>query len=213
MRVSSRHAGAVALGILLVLVIALPALAHADLVSSTPEDGAVLEAPPTSVTLTFSEGLDAGKSSVRLTGPDGLVDAGKPAKDGATTMGLTGLDLGPGDYSVKWVAAADDGHIERGTLGFTVTQPTPPPASSSPTPAASPEATASPVSGTATPAATTAPTQPAAATPSPPTASPVAQPEPVAADASGTDVLLPIALGLVLVAGVGLFVLRRSRNA
>ena len=109
--------------------------------------------------------------------------------------------------------AALHGHIERGTLGFTVTQPTPPPASSSPTPAASPEATASPVSGTATPAATTAPTQPAAATPSPPAAPPVAQPEPVAADASGTDVLLPIALGLVLVAGVGLFVLRRSRNA
>ena len=46
-----------------------PVLAHAELVSSDPADKAVLAAPPTIITLTFSDGLDAAKSSFRLDRP------------------------------------------------------------------------------------------------------------------------------------------------
>ncbi len=126
------------MGAVLALLVAAPALAHADLVASTPEDGEVLAVPPTAVELTFSEGLDAGKSSFRLIGPDGDVGTGKAPKDGATTMALEGLALGPGDYRIKWTSVAEDGHIERGSLAFTVSSPTPEPATPTPVPTTAP---------------------------------------------------------------------------
>jgi hypothetical protein len=181
-------------------MVAVPALAHADLVASDPEDGAVLADPPTAVTLTFNEGLDAGKSSFRLIGPDGDIGTGTAARDGATRMVLAGLVLAPGEYRVKWTAAADDGHVERGSLGFSVSAPTPVPSTPSPSPAPSP-----------TPATTTTPSAASTTTPSAvPTTNAPATP---AAAASGTDVLIPIVAGLVLVGLVGGFVLRRSRRA
>ncbi len=208
MRNPSRRLGAVLLGALLALLLAHPVLAHAELVASSPEDGAVLATPPTTVTLTFSEGLDAGKSSILLVGPAGEVASGRPARDGATTMKLGDLSLAPGEYTVKWVSAADDGHLDRGQLGFTVAEITPSPAT---TPAASEQGSttpteAAPTAPPATPAPSTSPLQS-------PTASPVVAPSPTSTEASGTDVLLPIAVGLVLVAGIGLLVLRRSRGA
>ncbi len=181
----------------LALLLAAPVLAHADLVSSNPEDGAILATPPTVITLTFSEGVDAGKSSFKLTGPDGAVGTGKAAKDGSTVMTLDGLALGPGAYTIKWTSAAPDGHIARGTLGFTVSEPTPAPATPSPTPAAT---------ETPTDAASSEPTT----APSPAAS---AAPDAGATSSTGTDVLIPILVGLVLVAGVGVFVLRRSRGA
>ena len=189
----------------LVLAVAAPAFAHAELASSDPDDKAVLATPPTVITLTFTEGLDQGKSSFRLAGPDGAAGTGKAAEDGAKVMRLDGLALGPGAYSIKWTAAATDGHVSRGTLSFTVSEPTPAPA-------------------TPVPAATGAPSD--AATPPPPvsstgvvavSASPVATSgtgsDPSAGSGSATDVLVPIVVGLVLVGGLGAFVLRRSRGA
>jgi methionine-rich copper-binding protein CopC len=196
----------------LALVIAGPTLAHADLVASDPEDGAVLATPPRSVELTFSEGLNAGKSSFQLIGPDGDVGTGAAPGDGSTSMVLENLVLAPGKYRIKWTAAAEDGHIERGSLGFTVSTATPEPAAPSPTPTSAPS----------TDAATTPTAAPTIATPS----TPAPTPTPVAAstaatlstvegpaNAAGTDVLVPIVAGLVLVALVGGFVLRRSRRA
>jgi hypothetical protein len=196
---STLRLGATLVGVGLAVVIAVPALAHADLVASDPEDGAVLADPPTAVTLTFNEGLDAGKSSFRLIGPDGDIGTGTAARDGATRMVLAGLVLAPGEYRVKWTAAADDGHVERGSLGFSVSAPTPEPATPPPSPAPSPTA-----------ATTTTPTAATTTTPSAvPTTNAPATP---AAAASGTDVLIPIVAGLVLVGLVGGFVLRRSRR-
>jgi methionine-rich copper-binding protein CopC len=208
MRLASRLPGGVLVGVLAALVLATPALAHAELVSSTPEDGAVLDTPPTTVTLTFSEGLDAGKSSIRLIGPSGEIASGRPTETGATTMTLDDLALGPGAYTVKWVSAAEDGHLDRGQLGFTVSEPTPPPATPSPAP---PTPTTQAPTSSPTTAPATAPPTPA------PTGSPAATTGadvvPAAADGAAADVILPIALGLLLVAGVGAFVLRRSRGA
>jgi copper resistance protein C len=218
-----RRAGAIGLlpyglGILLSLLVAVPVLGHADLKTSNPKDGAVLATPPTTISLTFTEGLDAGKSSIRVNGPGGLVGTAKPSKDGAATITLDGLSLGPGAYTVKWTSAALDGHIERGSISFTVSEPTPAPATATPAPteaasaAASDTPSAAPTDAPASVSpATDAPTDaPASAAASPAASAPPAQP---ASSGSGTDVLIPIIVGLVIVGGVGAFVLRRSRGA
>lgn len=214
---SLSRAGAVVAALLLALALAGPALAHAELATSEPADGAALATPPTAVKLTFTEGLDAGKSSFRLLGPAGEVGTAKPARDGAKVMRLEGLTLVPGAYTIRWTAAARDGHVERGTQAFTVLEPAPAPATTSPeAPAPSSEASAAPA-GTA--AASPAPAAPSpAATAIPATPVPASTPggagtdQAPAAD-SGTDTLIPIVAALALVAAIGVLVLRRSRRA
>ena len=182
-------------GVLLALAAVSPVLGHAELVSSDPADKAVLDTPPTVITLTFDEGV-VGKSSFKLIGPGGdTIGTGGPAKDGDLTMTLDGLALAPGAYSIEWTSVADDGDVERGTLSFTVTEPTPAPAT--PTPAPSQASTAP--SGS--------PSASASATPVP---SPSVDPAP-ASTSSGTDVLFPIILALALVAVIGAILLRRNR--
>ena len=178
----ARSAAAVG-GLVLTLSVAAPAFAHAELVSSSPADRSVLQVPPTSITLTFSEGLDAAKSSFKLLGGSATIGTGKADADGATVMSLEGLALAPGAYEVQWTSAATDGHIDRGTLTFTVAT-----AASS-----GPAASSAPVSAVATAAPSDAGAAPAAA--------------------SSADVLIPIAVVLVAVAGLGAYLMRRSRRA
>ncbi len=187
-----------ALALLILLIATGSALAHSELVSSDPADKAVLATSPTTITLTFSEDLDPGKSSFKLVGPAGTIGTGSVSAD-PVAMTLDGLALDPGDYEIQWTSAALDGDILRGTLTFTVSEASPTP--SPEPPSAEPEATAAP---SGEPSAV--PTPEATATPAP-SAAPV---EP--SDTSG-DVVLPIVIALVLVAGVGAYVLRRSRRA
>lgn len=199
-----RSLAATAAGCLLALALAGPVVAHADLVSSDPADRAVLATPPTTITLTFTEPLDAAKSSFKLIGPGGTIGTGKVAGDPAGMM-LDGLALDPGSYQVQWTSAGPDGHLERGTLAFTVSEPTPPPATPSRTPALADASAGASAGAAAAPAAS--PSAPVSASPAPgadpgsPTSS------------SGGDVLLPIVVALLVVAGAGILVLRRSRQA
>jgi methionine-rich copper-binding protein CopC len=165
-----------------------------------PEDGEVLTTPPTFVTLAFTEGLNAEKSSFRLVKDGTDVATGSASGDGETTMSAIDLTLVPGDYVIRWTAVADDGHVERGRLTFTVAEQAPSPSPTpGPTEAASESASASPsASPVATPTATPAP-------------SPSADTTPVAS--GGTDVLLPIIAALALVGVVAYLVLRRGRTA
>lgn len=207
----ARRAFAVLPGLLLALAITAPVFAHVDLVTSSPKDKAVLETPPTKVTLTFSEGLDAGKSSFRLISAGTGVGIGKADDGGGKTMTLDGLALTPGAYEIMWTAAATDGHIARGTLTFTVAEQTPALATPEPS-SATPEPTAEPSTSPAI-ASASAPTPPTGG----PTTSDAATPAPgddaALAAASTTDVLMPIIVGLIVVAGIGALVLRRSRGA
>ena len=184
------------IGALLALALAGPVLGHAALVSSVPDDKAVLDTPPTKITLTFSEGV-VGKSSFKLLGPAGdTIATGGPAAAGDDTMTLDGLTLSPGAYTIEWTSVAEDGDIERGTLTFTVSEPTPPPATATPAPS----------QASAAPAVSPAPA------PSP-TPAPSPSADTTAASSSGTDVILPIVAALVLVGGIGAYVLRRNRAA
>ena len=187
---------AAAFALLSLLVATGSVLGHSELVSSDPADKAVLATPPATVTLTFSEDLDPGKSSFKLVGPAGTVGTGNVSAD-PVVMTLEGLALDPGDYEIQWTSAALDGDILRGTLTFTVSEATPSPEPPSTEPSATVEPSAGP---------SVAPTLEATATPAP-SAAPDEQ--------SGTsgDVVLPIVIALVLVAAVGVYVLRRSRHA
>jgi methionine-rich copper-binding protein CopC len=134
---------ALAAGVLLVLGVAAPVLAHSELVSSDPADKAVLASAPTAVTLNFSEQLVPSGSSFKLLGPAGTVGTGKVGAVN-TQMLLSGLALAPGDYTIQWTSVATDQDLLRGTLTFTVS----PSAASvgAPTPALSPAGSAAPFS-------------------------------------------------------------------
>ena len=182
-------------------------LAHADLVTANPADGAVLTVAPTTITLTFSEALDATKSSVALISAYGTVATGKVSGDGTVmTLGplvQDGRPLGPGGYEIRWTSVAADGDVLRGRLTFTVSEPTPAPRTPEPsTPEPSTVATERPAP---TPAATSATAPTPAPTRAPDGATPVVT--------STADALVPIVAGLVAVAAIGALVLRRSRKA
>ena len=152
------------------LLLAAPVFAHAELVEATPEDGAILDTPPTEVELRFSEPLIPDRSSFRLVGPQGDVGTGEVTSDNGRVMTLSGLALAPGAYEVRWTAATDDGHIERGRVDFTVEAVAP----ASESPAVEPSETPSDAPSSADPsrrravhAPSDAPSTPASAAPSP----------------------------------------------
>ena len=201
----------VLLALTLVLLAAVPVLAHADLLTADPPDGAVLDAPPASITLTFSEGLDAAKAGFKVLDASGAVVAkGTATRNGATRLTADGLALAPGAYTIRWTSVAEDGHVLRGTLAFAVNEPTPAPTAAPtavPTTAPSTEA---PSDSPSTEAPSDAPF-PAPVTPAP---TPAASASSGGRDSSsGLDALLPIVLGVAVVAVIGALVLRRSRAA
>ena len=196
----SRHFAGVAFGILLVLALTGVALAHAELETSTPADGATVPSPfDGPIVMTFSAALADG-SKADLHGPDGAVIASATIDGPGATMTITfDAPLAVGDYQIKWVSVADDTDLERGTIAFTVA-PAPPSPSPTPTPAPSPTPSASESAAASTPPPTIA------------AASPSASPSPTDATASSTgDVVLPVIVALIL-AGAGAAYLLTRRN-
>lgn len=192
---------AIAVAAALLLAISAPAAvsAHATLVSSTPADGEVLSAAPAEAVLTFDDPLTGASSFVILDGSGGTVATGAPDSSAPTELRGPLPDLATGTYQVRWTAATDDGHVERGVFRFTI-------------------ATLTPAPSTPSPAATDAPTGQPAGTPAPtltPSVAPAATPAPIAdGDATGPDdgnVLIPIAVaGLLVGAGLALVLRRRG---
>ncbi|WP_194921188.1 copper resistance CopC/CopD family protein [Catenulispora rubra] len=107
------------------VVFAGPASAHAELVTATPSQGAVVGGEPTQVGLRFSEEIVLKLSAVKVIGPDGRrLDAGT-LRAGPTGADSLAVDLAPdarhGTFVVVWqVTAADDGHASSGTVMFAV---------------------------------------------------------------------------------------------
>lgn len=181
---------------------ASPVAADADLVTASPEDKSVVMTPLVGITLTFDEDLDPARSSFKLIRDGATIGTGKVATANAKVMTLDGLALEPGGYEVRWTAGSSDGHILRDTLTFSVAEPTVAPPTVAP-PTAEPSST-----GAAAPSATLQ----ATAAPTPGATAARGGDGATAAAASSVDVLLPIILGLVVVVGIGAFVLRRSRG-
>lgn len=113
--------------ILVSLLWAGPALAHALLVRSIPESNAELQNSPGSVEMWFSEPIEPAFSDARLVGPDGQdVDTGAAIVDDSdpTHMTLVLGNLDPGLYTVAWhTLSVVDGHDWYGSFPFTVLNP------------------------------------------------------------------------------------------
>ncbi len=101
---------------------ARPAGAHAFLVTSSPQTGERLAAPPQQVVLKFSEGIVSGSGSLsirRAGGPDIGAVAVRETQDG-TVLRAKLPHLRKGIYIVTWRAAAEDSHVSSGELAFAV---------------------------------------------------------------------------------------------
>jgi methionine-rich copper-binding protein CopC len=118
-----------AIGATLALAVAITptaALAHAELVSSSPAAGDALTAPPETVTLVFDGELVPDGTGFVVTDADGGV-----VGDGGLDLTVAERDeiagdvaiRGAGTYTVAWTAVAADGHEERGDFAFTVAAP------------------------------------------------------------------------------------------
>src|SRR4051812_8123553 len=99
----------VLLGTLACLHLASPALAHASLISSVPEDGAVLGAAPPNYALTFNEPVSP--LSLRLVKPDGSALALSRFELNDRTLDIAApAALGNGTYALSWRVISEDGH-------------------------------------------------------------------------------------------------------
>ena len=154
--------------------------------------------------LTFTETLDPSKSSIKLADAGGqIVAQGSTVDSGDTkTMRLVTPNLAAGTYTVRWISAsAQDGDLDHGETTFTVIAATPPPPSDAP----SAEASVEPLGCRVAVAPTAAPS--VAPSPSAPPTTPAT---------STSDAIIPIVVVLVVLAGLGFWLLRgraRSRSA
>ena len=98
--------------------------AHSILVSSNPPSGAKLPVAPTTVQMTFSEGVEPAFSSfVVIDRTRKHFEAGAPTIDRISGMATVPLqpNLAPGDYVVQWkVVSVVDGHLTRGSFAFNI---------------------------------------------------------------------------------------------
>ena len=104
--------------ILLGLLLATPAIAHARLVNSDPAANAKVKSPG-QIKLQFSESLEPAFSSAGLTDAGGkTVPVSKSV--GGDTITLLPLTLKPGVYKVTWHSVGQDTQRLAGSFGFTV---------------------------------------------------------------------------------------------
>lgn len=105
------------------LLTAVPAFAHAALLTTEPASGSVVDNAPNALKMSFSEGVDLSLGSVTV------VDAsGDPIKTGSpeqsegrseeVSVPLSGL--GDGTYVVNWRFISEDSHPVRGAFTFAV---------------------------------------------------------------------------------------------
>ncbi len=124
-RFTGRRVAAVALLALLhVLVGAGLASAHADLEASTPAAGTKVSAPPSVVTLSFSEAVSLVSRSVVVLDDHGrrvdAADAHHPGSDTSTVSATLSPGLPVGTYTVLWRVVSDDSHPVSGSFTFGV---------------------------------------------------------------------------------------------
>ncbi|WAL67366.1 copper resistance protein CopC [Amycolatopsis cynarae] len=105
------------------LVAAAPAaMAHTELESSDPADGASLSAAPQQVRLKFGEAVTLPADPVRVTGPGGARwTVGKATVDGSTVTAPVRADGPAGAYVLDYTVVSDDGDQVKGSVRFTLT--------------------------------------------------------------------------------------------
>jgi methionine-rich copper-binding protein CopC len=116
-----RFATAVLLAVAAVLVPSAAAQAHDELVSSTPADGAALQAMPSELVLKFSSVPMELGSVVKVEDSSGAdwADAGVQIVDRTATQRLK-PGAPAGTYNVQWRVVSSDSHPIEGAFSFSV---------------------------------------------------------------------------------------------
>ncbi|WP_433005609.1 copper resistance protein CopC [Kribbella sp. CA-294648] len=104
--------------------LAQPASAHANLVSTDPGEGAVLQVAPQQIRFTFDEAVRGVPDGVQV-----FDSSGGPVEASATVSGLElkvapSKPLGNGTTVIVWRVVSEDGHPIGGSLTFSVGAPT-----------------------------------------------------------------------------------------
>jgi len=125
MRPSYRVRLAVCLfGAAAMIFMALPAIAHAILLESSPSINTTVAGPSIPIKLRFNVRIDATRSRLTLVTPDASTQLLAISKDApADILASQAQGLIPGEYRIRWQVLASDGHITRGEIPFKVTQP------------------------------------------------------------------------------------------
>lgn len=104
------------------LTLAVGASGHASLLTSSPEDGAVLDVAPEDVRFTFSEELFAELIEVSVLDAAGdlvmATEAEQTPPPGTDVIVPWPSDLPPGEYSVAFRVVSADGHPVTGRITF-----------------------------------------------------------------------------------------------
>jgi copper resistance protein C len=117
-----RFAGAIVLSLALLMAVSPPAaLAHAVLLSSTPQRNGTVNGPDITINLKYNSRVDGARSSLSLLRPDGTVERiSAPTQSAPDLLSATGHGLAKGAYVLRWQVLASDGHITRGEVPFQV---------------------------------------------------------------------------------------------
>jgi methionine-rich copper-binding protein CopC len=93
--------------------------AHVQLVNSTPADGSVIDAPPSSFVFEFSEAVKFHQAFIKKDG-----DKEKPLHDvpytDAKTLTIPAPSLTAGHYVLEWSVFTHDSKLVSGHIRFTV---------------------------------------------------------------------------------------------
>jgi copper resistance protein C len=109
------------LAVLLAVLAARPAAAHAIIIDSSPAVNATVPGPDLDITLRFNSRIDRARSSVMLTAKSGMPrNLPLAALDRPDILKAHADSLAPGSYSLRWQVLSVDGHITRGDIPFTV---------------------------------------------------------------------------------------------
>jgi copper transport protein len=103
------------------VLLATPAFAHAVLLQTLPGEGAVLTSPPKTVTLRYSEPVEASLGAVRIYDSNGnRVDSGTINEPAPDTVQVAVPRLRDGAYVVTWRVISSDSHPVQGSFTFQV---------------------------------------------------------------------------------------------
>jgi copper transport protein len=109
------------LAVLFALLFASPAAAHAELINTTPANGAQLASSPIDVQMSFTESVHLVDDGIRLIDHVGAtVPTPEPTVNGHTVTWPMPADLPEGPYVVTWRVVSSDGHPVSGAFSFGV---------------------------------------------------------------------------------------------
>jgi methionine-rich copper-binding protein CopC len=94
---------------------------HMRMTKSKPEADTAVPTAPSAIQAWFSQEPELAVSRMAVEGPDGSVELGDlRAGEEFSLVSDVPASLRPGNYTVSWRTAGDDGHVVRGEFAFTV---------------------------------------------------------------------------------------------